>query len=313
MSNLDLIAMGEPMIEFSQLPPERGGRIDGRLFLKGFGGDASNFAIAAARQGARTAFITKLGDDAHGAEIRALWRREGVDDRMTPSDPMHPTAAHFVTHDENGHHFSYLRAGSAASRLQSSDIGEDMFQGARFLHFTGISLAISAAARSACFAAAALAKGAGLRISFDTNLRLKLWTLEEAKEPMMRAITSCDVLLPSIDDVTALSGLDDPEAIADWCQAQGPSIVALKLGGAGAIIADGESRFRIPPFPCQPVDATGAGDAFGGAFIARLLAGDAPEKAGLYAAATAALSTEGYGAVDPIPTRDRVLEAMARF
>ena len=62
--------------------------------------------------------------------------------------------------------------------------------------------------------------------------------------------------------------------------------------------------------PCQPVDATGAGDAFGGAFVARLVAGDALAQAGRYAAAAAALSTEGYGAVAPIPHAARVRAAL---
>ncbi len=70
-------------------------------------------------------------------------------------------------------------------------------------------------------------------------------------------------------------------------------------------------RHRIAPFPCQPVDATGAGDTFGGAFVARLVAGDGLLAAGRYAAAAAALSTQGYGAVAPIPRAGQVLAALA--
>ena len=120
----------------------------------------------------------------------------------------------------------------------------------------------------------------------------------------------CDICLPSLDDVAVISGLREPDALVDWCLGLGARIVALKLGHEGAVIADANRRHRIPPHPCRPVDATGAGDTFGGAFITRLLAGDDLEAAGRYAAVAAALSTEGYGAVEPIPTADRVRAAM---
>jgi 2-dehydro-3-deoxygluconokinase len=109
----------------------------------------------------------------------------------------------------------------------------------------------------------------------------------------------------------AMTGLEDPDALVDHCLALGAKVVALKLGEGGALVANGRERHRIAPHPCRPVDATGAGDTFGGAFVARLLAGDGLPEAGRYAAVAAALSTEGYGAVDPIPTAQRVHAALA--
>ncbi len=306
----DIIAIGEPMIEFSQLPETRGGRADGRIFLTGFGGDASNFAIAAARQGAKVSLLTRLGDDAHGEEIRFLWRQEGIDDSGVITDPDASTAAYFISHGPAGHQFDYLRKGSAASRHAVSDLPAPMIREAKILHFTGISLAISTTAAETCFAAASIARQASVRISFDTNLRLRLWPLERARMVMLKAIRSADILLPSLDDITAISGISELDAIIDWCLALGPSIVALKVGGDGAIIADRNARHSIASFPCKPVDASGAGDAFGGCFIARLVAGDSLDAAGRYAAAAAALSTEGFGAVEPIPHADRVLRAL---
>jgi 2-dehydro-3-deoxygluconokinase len=94
------------------------------------------------------------------------------------------------------------------------------------------------------------------------------------------------------------------------CLALGARIVALKHGENGAWVADGMRLVQIAPHACWPVDATGAGDAFGGAFVARIVAGDDLETAGCYAAATAALSTEGYGAVEPIPSAERVRAAL---
>jgi 2-dehydro-3-deoxygluconokinase len=110
--------------------------------------------------------------------------------------------------------------------------------------------------------------------------------------------------------VRALTGLDDPDALVDHCLALGARIVALKLGEAGALVASAQERHRIAAHPCQPVDATGAGDTFGGAFVGRWVAGDTLRQAGRYAAAAAALSTQGYGAVEPIPRRSEVEQAL---
>jgi 2-dehydro-3-deoxygluconokinase len=128
---------------------------------------------------------------------------------------------------------------------------------------------------------------------------------------MTEAIRLADICLPSRDDAAAIFGLAEPDAIVDRCLALGAGIVALKLGARGAIVADAAQRHAVAAFPCRPVDATGAGDTFGGAFVARLVAGDGLEAAGRYAGCAAALSTEGYGAVEPIPTADAVQRALA--
>src|SRR5690606_27848727 len=97
----DILALGEPMVEFNQAA---GG--GGRTYLQGFGGDTSNAAIAAARQGARVGYVSAVGDDPYGAMLRALWRGEGVDDAEVRTDAEGFTAVYFVTHDARGHHFS---------------------------------------------------------------------------------------------------------------------------------------------------------------------------------------------------------------
>jgi 2-dehydro-3-deoxygluconokinase len=305
-SGFDIVSLGEPMVEFNQTG-ERGGR----LYLQGYGGDSSNFAIAAARQGARVAYVSALGDDPYGGMLRELWDREGVDHGGVKTDAAAFTAIYFVTHDAQGHHFHFFRAGSAASRMTSTDLPRDLIARARVLHLSGISLAISTTACETGFAAIDLARQAGVQVSFDTNLRLKLWSIDRARSVMTDAMRRCDICLPSYDDIVAITGFTDPQAIVDHCLALGARVVALKLGERGAIVADARQRHRIAAHPCRPVDATGAGDTFGGAFVARLVAGDSVERAGRYAAVAAALSTEGYGAVEPIPHADDVRRAIA--
>ena len=302
---LDIVAIGEPMIEFNQTS-ERGGR----LYLQGFGGDTSNLAIAAARQGARTGYVTALGDDVYGRMFLDLWRREGVDASRVKIDGSAPTGIYFVTHAGGRHEFTFFRAGSAASRFAAVDLPTDYVASARVVHVSGISLAISASARDACYAAAEAAKGAGRLVSFDTNLRLKLWPKDQARAAIMDMMKLADICLPSLDDMAALTDLRDPDKLVDLALDLGAKTVALKLGAEGAVVASAGERHRIPPYPVNAVDATGAGDTFGGTFLARLLQGDHIQAAGRYAAVAAALATTGFGAVEPIPRASRVQEAL---
>lgn len=301
-----IVAFGEAMVEFNQT-----GEHGGRQYLQGFGGDTSNFAIAAARQGARVAYLSALGDDPYGAMLRRLWDEESVDHTHVATDPGAFTAIYFVNHDARGHHFSFFRSGSAASRLTPATLPRAPIETASVLHLSGISLAVSAGACDAGYAAIDCARAAGTWVSFDTNLRLKLWSVQRARAVMRDVIGLCDICLPSYDDVVAITGLTEPDALVDLCLGLGAKTVALKLGEHGAIVANAHERHRIPPAACRPVDATGAGDAFGGAFVARLVAGDDLATAGRYAAVVAALSTEGHGAVAPIPRADRVRARLA--
>ena len=304
--SLDIVAIGEPMVEFNQT-----GADGGRSYLQGFGGDSSNFAIAAARQGAKTGYVTSLGADVYGRMFRDLWRTEGVDASHVREDADAFTAVYFVTHDADGHHFSFFRKGSAASRFAPRDVPSGYIASARYVHLSGISLAISDSACDAGFAAIAAARRGGAKVTFDTNLRLKLWPKDRARAVIGEAIAQCDVCLPSLDDVATLYGIEEPNALIDRILAMGPKVVVLKMGDKGCIVADKITRTLIKPHPCKPVDATGAGDTFGGTFVARLAAGDVPVVAARYANAAAALSTQGYGAVAPIPRAAEVRAALA--
>ncbi|MBB4285972.1 sugar kinase [Roseospira goensis] len=299
---LDLVCLGEPLIEFNEQP-------DGR-YLRGFGGDTANVAVAAARQGARVGMVTRLGTDPFGDAFLDLWATEGVDARGVVRDPTAPTGLYFVSHGPDGHRFSYRRAGSAASRLSPATLPADVIREAGILHVSGISLAISDSAADAVFAAIDLARAAGVRVSCDTNLRLGLWPLARARALIHAAMALCDIALPGLEDAEHLTGLSDPDAIVDVYLGLGASIVALTMGAAGTLVATPQARTRLPVHPVTPVDATGAGDTFDGAFLAALAAGRDPVEAARTANVAAALSTQGYGAVAPMPHRAAVEAAL---
>ena len=306
--SVDLVCMGEPMLEFNEQPAGADGR---RLYLEGYGGDTSNATVAAARQGARVAYVTAVGRDPAGDRFMALWEREGVDVSAVRRSEARQTAVYFVTHGKAGHEFLYYRRDSAASFVSVADVPEAMIAGAKIFYASGISQAISASAADAVFHAIDIARRNGVRVAYDTNYRPRLWPPARAAAVIHAAIAAADIALPGIDDALALTGLTDPDAIVDFYLRLGPRIVVLKMGSQGALLATGEGRASIPAFPCTPVDATGAGDTFCGSFLARTIAGDAPEAAARYAAAAAALKTQGYGAVAPIPRPAEVLATLS--
>jgi 2-dehydro-3-deoxygluconokinase len=300
----EVVALGEAMVEFNAT---RAGDPD--TYVRGFGGDTSNMAIAAARLGAKAGYVTRVGDDAFGRSLLRLWTDEGVDTRGVTTDRTAPTGVYFVTHGPDGHEFSYLRAGSAASRMEPSTLPEDVIRGARMLHVSGISQAISGSACDATFAAIDAAAAGGAMITYDPNLRLKLWSLQRANAVIRATAGMCNFFLPSFDDVRALSGIVDPMSASAWCRGIGAPVVVLKCGRDGVIVSYDRRHERIAGHTVATVDATGAGDCFDGAFVARMLEGDDPVTAARYANAAAALATTGFGAVAPLP-RDAQVRAL---
>ena len=295
MEAVDILCLGEPMVEFNQQP-------DG-LFAPGFGGDTSNAAVSAARQGARVGYLTCLGTDRFGDEILSMWQTEGIDTAGVVHDPRYPTAIYFVTHDAEGHHYTYRRAGSAASHMHPQSFDETLIAGAKYLHVSAISQAISASAADAVFAAIETANTNATRVSYDTNLRLNLWPLQRARSLVHEAMQMCDLALPSYDDATALTGLSAPDAIVDFYLELGADTVILKMGGDGAIVATGQQREKIGGIKVASIDMNGAGDTFAGALLAELSRGVETMAAARYANVAAALSTTGKGAVTAIPSR----------
>jgi len=297
----DILCLGEAMVEFNQT-----GGPESDQYLRGYGGDTSNCAIAAARQGAHVAYCTLVGQDPFGDLLLDLWRQEQVDTSTVGRRADAPTAIYFVTHGATGHTFTYFRKDSAASRMTPADLPGEVLDSTKFLHVSGITLAVSESLRQTAMAAIARMRKAGRKVSFDTNLRLKLWPLDIAREATHAALKLSDIALPSLEDATALTGLGDPLAILDFYRGMGIPLVVLKCGADGVLVANSDGRWRLPGHRVPTVDATGAGDCFDGAFLAEMARGASALDAVTYANAAAALTTIGYGAVAPIPRRAAV-------
>ncbi|SMP31046.1 sugar kinase [Shimia sagamensis] len=295
---LDILCFGEPMFEFSW--------VDKDTIRPGIGGDVSNTAVAAARAGAKAGMLTHLGQDNFADHILQLYADEGIDaTRVTQSDTG-PTGLYFIEYGPDGHRFSYRRAGSAACHIGPDDLTAEMFENIGVLHISGITQAISLSSRAATVRAAELARAAGARVSFDTNLRLNLWSADEARSALTEILPLVDIVFPSIEDAEALFGTGSINAICDRFHAEGADLVVLTLGEKGAVVADATGRVNISPVPATLVDATGAGDTFDGAFLAKYSRTSDAVAAAQFACAAASLSVENVGAATSIPTLNAI-------
>ncbi len=306
---MDLICLGEPLLEFNAAEPAHLSQVS--AFTVGYGGDTSNTAIAARRSGADAGYVTHIGDDAFGTALVELWEREGVATTGVRRMAGGRTGIYFISRDPANSSFTYYREGSPASRMRPEDLPVDLIRQARALYVSGISQAISPSACDAVFHAIHQAREAGALVAYDPNHRPALWGEERARAVIRRSVELADVVLPNLDEGRLFSGESTPTGVVEWFSARGPEIVVLKMGADGALLHHAGQTSHVPPAQVRPVDSTGAGDAFNGAFLAQLVAGADPQSAAEYAAVAAALTTEGPGAVEPIPHRADVLARLA--
>lgn len=300
----DILGLGEPLIEMV-LVPER--LRDRPTYVQGFGGDTSTAMIAAARQGAKAGYLTAVGGDMFGRAMLDLWAREGVDASHVGVRDGDPTGVCFIAPHASGRNFTYARRGSAASLYGPDDLPADAIAAAKVLHVSGISLGVSETMRRAVFRAVEIARAAGTLVSLDVNLRPALWPIDLARETILAVARQADIVFPSDDEAEILIGTRDPEAVAAHFLGLGAKIVAVKRGENGALLGTTGGTTPIPPAPSDPVDASGAGDTFAGAFLAYHLETGDPILAARRAAVAAAGTVSGLGAVEPIPRRAEVL------
>lgn len=301
MLELDIISMGEPMAEFCAT--EVGRLKDVTLFKRGWGGDTSNFIVAAARLGARVGYVCRIGDDVFGESFMELWSRNGVDisNVIVESDGF--TGVYFISLlPGGGHDFIYYRKGSAASHLKPEDVNPDYIVRAKVFHTSGITLAISENCMLAAFKAMEIARSRGRMVSFDVNFRPKLWSPMQAIPVVEKAVRISNIVFASLEDLKLLYGIEEASEAVKKLKSMGVETVVIKLGAEGCLAYSGGRFVRGEAFKVEVVDTTGAGDSFDAAFVVGLLKGWSLEKIIAFANAVGALTSTGFGAVEPIPS-----------
>ena len=282
-------------------------------------GAESNAAVGLARLGHAVTFIGRLGADGIGTAALRRLRGEGVDVRFVRTEEEAPTGILIREQRSLGpSEVTYRRAGSAGSRLDVEDVNAAaaVIAGARWLHLTGITPALSASARAAVSRAVDLAQDAGLTISLDVNLRRKLWPDAEAAPVLRELAGRVDVVLAGLDEarVVADQATDAPSRLARGIVELGPDLVVLKLGSDGAMAFERDRAEVLRPAYAVPavVDPVGAGDAFSAGFIAARLEGSEVGRALEVANACGAAAVSALGDLTGAPTRvelDRLLGA----
>lgn len=296
-----IITLGETMAVFAS---ERVGPLwPGSTLRVSIAGAESNVAIGAARLGARSAWIGRVGADEFGTLILRQLRAEGVDDRFVVRDPAAPTGVMFKHRRTMATTaVTYRRAGSAGSRLAPEDIDEHTIGIAEVLHVTGITPALSASARSAVFDAVDTARSAGTLVSFDPNHRSQLWDDEEALHVYTDLTRRCDVLLAGEDEAAMLAGAAEPATMAAHLRRFGPSTVIIKRGAHG-IVADVDGTLTVvPAVPVDVVDPVGAGDAFAAGYLTAVVRGADPATALEVGVRLGAWSVGAEGDWEGLPT-----------
>jgi fructokinase len=304
---MSVLAMGELLIDFVAL--ESGVSVgEASGFVKAPGGAPANVAVALARLGHRSGFLTQVGDDPFGHHLEGMLRSAGVDTRGVLFSDRARTALAFVALGADGERsFAFYRNPSADMLLHRDALDFSLIDQFDIFHFGSITL-IDEPVRTATLEAARYARAHGKRLSYDPNLRRALWPSDAAaRAGMMDGMALAEIVKVSDEELVFLTGTSEANAL--WGAHM--KLLVVTHGAGGATIYTTRERFYAPGFAVQAVDTTGAGDAFVAGLLHGLLThGEAfdrhLEPIARFANACGALTTTRKGAIPALPTRAQV-------
>lgn len=313
----DILTLGELLIDLTQNGTDELGN---GQFTAYPGGAPANVAVAAARLGADTGFIGKVGDDSFGRSLAETLRKEGVNtDGLFVSDSV-PTTMAIVSVDASGEReFSFYRNPGADTQLTTEEAVSVIENGLPLILHAGSLSMTTSPSREACEEALRFAKERGVIISYDPNYRAALWDTEENAVAMMKKLLPlADILKVSDEEMLMLTGTEDFEEGSLVLSGYGPRLVLVTLGSQGVFVRYGEYAEVVPGFRVKVADTNGAGDTFLGAMLAQI-AGRS-EKGDLlggldaetlrdyltYANRAASLTCSRHGAIPAMPTAEEM-------
>ncbi|MEU1849916.1 ribokinase [Streptomyces sp. NPDC019990] len=260
------------------------------------GGKGANQAVAAARLGARTALLARVGDDAHGRLLLDSQREAGVDTVGVLVGGA-PTGVALITVDPSGDNSIVVSPG-ANGMLTPQDVRAAgcLFQGSRVVS-TQLEIPLETVVEVV------------RNLSPDSRFVLN----PSPPLPLPREVlAACDPLIVNEHEAKVILGGpavgDTPEDWARVLLAKGPRSVVVTLGSEGALVASAQGVRRVPSVKVSAMDTTGAGDAFTAALAVRLGAGESLPEAATYAARVGAVTVTRKGAQVSFPTAAEVAE-----
>ena len=309
---LDVLTLGETMALL--VAQEPGPLEQVQTFSKRLAGADSNVAIGLARLGFKVGWVSRLGADSFGRYVRQAIEAEGVDTSQVAVDPNRSTGFMLKSCSLDGSDpaIEYYRRNSAASQLGMANLPSAYALRARHLHATGITPALSPAACEVVADAMQSLRAAGRSVSFDPNLRPRLWpdtaTMRDTLNDLAR---HADWVLPGIEEGRLLTGEQTPEAIAAFYRRQGASLVVIKLGAEGAYYdSSTEGSGYVAGFPvAKVIDTVGAGDGFAAGLVSALLEGKTVPEAVRRGSWIGARAVQVLGDTEGLPTRAQLDEA----
>lgn len=237
----------------------------------GYGGDTLNTAIHLSRAGHDVGYLTAIGCDPLSSDLMARWAHEGIDTGFVLQHPTRATGLYAISTDERGERsFSYWRDTSAARDMFALPGISDAVaraEQADLIVFSLITLAILPTdARAKLSALCRAVRARGGKVAFDGNYRPRLWAnTDEAREARNAAIALADIGLPTLEDEMQISPVQTADAVANEWYGLGCHETIVKLGAYGA--RDVAGHVIPPPAVLQPVDTSGAGDAFNAGYL----------------------------------------------
>lgn len=278
---------------------------------QGFGGAESNVAIGLSRLGSSVGWFGALGNDPFGRIILKTLRGEGVDVSRVRLSEEAPTGMMFRETVAGRMAVHYYRKHSAASRMEPEHLDEAYIQGAKLLHVTGITAALSENCRRTVRRAIDIAKDAGVKVSFDPNLRLKLWSIEEAREVLLPFAAAADYFLPGWDELMLLYNTDSYDVVKQKLL-ELDAVKIIKGKDDATIVLDGNEETAVPFYKADKViDTVGAGDGFCAGFLAGIMKGMTPVDAVKLASINGSLVVQMRGDWEALPEWSVVEQRMS--
>ncbi|WP_141501061.1 PfkB family carbohydrate kinase [Paenibacillus luteus] len=311
---LDVIAIGEVLIDFTPAGRSAGGN---EQFECNPGGAPANVVAALSRLGSRTALISKVGEDQFGSLLHRTLQSSGVDvSEVSFTNEVSTTLAFVHLDDKGDRSFSFFRKPGADTFLDPTDVPLDRIESCKALHYGSLSMTHEPA-RSATRTAVLKAKESGVLLSFDPNIRFSLWeSTEEARQNIYWGMNYADILKISEEELSFITGTNDVEkGSMELAQQFDIKLVVVTLAEKGCYYRMGGLDGYVQGFEVNVIDTTGAGDAFLGCLLYKILENesslhDLTDQQMIsmltFANAGGALVTTRKGALESMPTTDEI-------
>jgi 5-dehydro-2-deoxygluconokinase len=289
--------------------------LDPQTFRKSIGGSPTNVAVAATRYGHHAAVVTKVGVDPWGDYIVRLLQEWGVDTRYIGRDANALTPVVFAALDppEDPQILFYRGAAAPDTTVQVNDVPTRDIEDCRIFWMSVGALSQGATADSSLeWLALRGRKEAGMgETILDLDYRPTMWdSLAKARSRSREAINNSTIVLGNKAECEMALGVSEPDAAADDLLSRGVRLAIIKLGGGGVMLADQDTRIKVPPLNIDVVCGLGAGDAFGGALIHGVLSQWDLEQIGLFANGAGAYVATQLTCADAMPTEQVVRETI---